>query len=308
MKRILLLTLCLCLIVSIFSACGNSGNSSGNGNGNGDTIVVTGADFTESRLVAEIYAQLIENKTNLRVERIYDLAEAIAFQSLVIGEADVFPGYTGTALMVFLGQEVLPGTPAAEAKERTRVGIYEEFDLILMEPMGFQNTYAIAIDRQFAEENNIRTKSDLIPFTPYMSFAGEHAFFYADRLDGFYSMSDAYGFNFRNYLMVDVALKYISFGQGMVESFIAYTTDGELTWYDLALLEDDRYFFPIYYLHPIVRRETLEQFPEIGQALSVLAGVATEADMSRYNYLVVSGQMSLAQAAEEFIREFGLLD
>ena len=299
-RKILLIALCLSLIAGVFTACDRGGSGDYDG-----TITVAGKSFTEGQLMAEVFAQLIEGQTNIRVERVFDLASRIAFEATVLGDADIYPGYTGSMVMNYLERELVPGTPGHELVAQAQEGILEVFDLVVMEPMGFQNNFGIAIDRQFAEENNIRTLSDLAPFTPDMTFGGEHAFF--DRPDGFYGMSQAYGFNFASTLMVDVGLKYQSFAQGRMDAFNVYTTDSHILEHDIVILEDDLPFFPVYYFHPVVRRETLERFPEIGDALSVLAGVATESDMVRFNHKVDSGQMRIPDAAAEFIREFGLL-
>ena len=298
-RRTLLLALCFALIASAFVGCGNR-------DGDDRTITVAGKTFTEGQLMAEVFAQLIEEKTDITVERIFDLASRIAFEATVQGDTDIYPGYTGSMVMNYLGRELIPGTPSYELIAQAQEGVLAEFDLVVMDPMGFQNNFGIAIDRQFAEANNIRTLSDLAPFTPDMTFGGEHAFF--DRPDGFYGMSEAYGFNFSRTVMMDVGLKYQSFAQGVMDVFNVYTTDSHILEYDIVILEDDRGFFPVYYFHPVVRRETLERFPEVGEALSVLAGVATEADMIRFNHLVDSGQMSIAAAATLFINEFGLLN
>jgi len=106
---------------------------------------------------------------------------------------------------------------------------------------------------------------------------------------------------------MDVGLKYQSFAQGIMQAFVVYTTDSHIPAHDIVILEDDLSFFPIYFFHPVVRADTLEQFPEVLDALLVLDGVLTEEDMIRYNHLVDSGQLSVAAAATQLIEEFGLL-
>lgn len=294
MKRnVLLLSFCLIFTITIFAACRQTSDYD---------VIVAGKLHSEGALMAEVFAQLLEQRTDLNIGRKNDLSSRIAFQAVREGEAHIYPGYTGSMLMGYLGQDVIPGTPYDVIIERARVGLLEDFDLILMEPMGFQNTYRIAIDGNFARNNNIITSSDLSPFTPDMVFGAEHDFF--DRPDGFYPLSEAYGFNFARTVMMDVGLKYQSLVQGEVDAIIVYTTDGLLSEHDLVVLEDDKLFFPAYYFHAVIRRDILEQFPEVGVVLSALSGVATSEDMSRYNHLVVSGQLSIAAAATQFINEF----
>ena len=107
---------------------------------------------------------------------------------------------------------------------------------------------------------------------------------------------------------MDVAIKYQSFAQGLMDVVVIYTTDPQLAAFDdLVVLEDDLNFFPSYEFHPIIRRDTLEQFPEIETALSVLWGQVSNEDMIRFNYMVYSGQADLEGAATAFINYFRLL-
>ena len=183
-KKILLLIICLSLIVSVFTACGR---------GRGDyDIVVVGRTFAEGQIMAVVMAMLIEEGTDLSVGVIQDLTATIAFEAVVLGDAQVMTMYTGTAVVAHLGEDVLPGTPFEETFERARDGLLEEFGIVVFERSLFNNTYALGVSREFAEANNVWTYSDLVPFTPYMTFVGEHSFF--DRPDGFHGMSGAYGF------------------------------------------------------------------------------------------------------------------
>lgn len=295
-KRIILAALILSLAVAVLAGCGGQDER---------TIVLAGKTSSEPQIMTEVFAQLIEHNTNLTVERVQDLASRIAFEATVQGETHIYPGYSGTLLINYLEDEIEPGTTSQEIIARAEAGILERFDLVLLPHVGFQNNFGIAIDGQFARENNIVTLSDLAPFTPDMVFGGEHAFF--DRPDGYYGMAELYGFNFSNTVMMDVGLKYQSFAQGIMDVFVLGTTDSHIPEYDIVILEDNLSFFPIYYFHPVIRRDTLERFPEIGVALSTLDGVLTEADMIRFNHLVDSGQLSVSAAAAQLIEEFNLL-
>jgi len=287
--------LSLSLVVALFAGC----------NRGGADIVIAGKTSSEPQIMVEVFAQLIEAKTDLTVDRVMDLASRIAFESTVQGETHIYPGYSGTLLVNYLEEEIAPGTSAQEIIDRAKAGILEQYDLVLLPHVGFQNNFGIAIDSGFARENNIRTLSDLAPFAPDMVFGGEHAFF--DRADGFEGMVAAYGLNFRDTVMMDVGLKYQSFGQGIMDAFVVYTTDSHIPAYDIVILEDDLSFFPTYFFHPVVRGDILEKHPEVGEALSVLAGVLDEDAMRRYNHLVDSGQLSVSQAAAQLIEEFNLL-
>ncbi|MCL2857975.1 MAG: hypothetical protein FWE19_09760 [Oscillospiraceae bacterium] len=298
-KRIILLALAFVLVATLFTGCGGGG-------GNDRTIVIAGKTSSEPQIMGEVFAQLIEHKTDLTVEHTMDLASRIAFEATVQGETHIYPGYTGSLLINYLEQEIDPGTTAEEIIRRAEAGILEQFDLVLLPHVGFQNNFGIAISGEFARANGIVTLSDLAPFTPELVFGGEHEFF--DRPDGFYGMAELYGFNFAGTQMMAVGLKYQSFDQGVMDVFVVYTTDSHILGRDLVILEDDRSFFPIYYFHPVVRRDTLEQFPEIREALSVLSGVLTEEDIILYNRMVDEGELNVSAAAALLIEDFGLLN
>lgn len=296
MKRILGLFLGLMLLLTLPAGC----------SGKGDTILVGGKAYTEAQLTSEIIAQLIEQKTDLKVERKYDMASAICFESINRGDIHIYPEYTGGMLLAYLEQEIEPGTDPQATYDQAKAGFKERFDLVVLDHMGFNNTYANAISREFAQANNIRTNSDLAPFTPQLSYGAEHSFF--DRMDGYENMCATYGFAFAKEIKMNVALKYQSMEEGQMDVANVYTTDGLLAQLDVVVLEDDKHYFPAYYCCPVVRQDTLDKHPEIGTALAGLKNCATEEDMIRYNSLVDNGTMTIPAAAEEFIKEFGLLD
>ncbi|WP_304508393.1 ABC transporter substrate-binding protein [Anaerotignum sp.] len=267
-----------------------------------DQSVVVGAkNYTESLLTGEVIAQLLEAKTDLKVERIYNLSAAVCFESAQNGEIDIFPEYTGSGLVHYLKMD-----PIQDSEECYRVVKEEyekQFDLIWLEPMGFNNTYANAVRTDFAEANNIKTFSDLAPLTPNLVFGCEHG--YLDRDDGYYPMCELYGFNFKETVQMDIAMMYQALDTGHVDVGNVYTTDGQLYALDLTVLEDDKNYFPSYYCAPVVRSDTLEKYPEIAEALNVLKNSLTEEDMIRYNYMVAGEEKEIEEVAALILDEHG---
>lgn len=297
LKKVITVALTVIMILTGFSGC----------SGNKDNTVIIGAkSYTEAQLTSEIIAQLLEKKTDLKVERKYDMASAICFESINRGDIHIYPEYTGGMLLAYLEQEIPTGTDPQTTYDMAKAGFQEKFNLVVLEPLGFNNTYANAISREFAEANQIKTNSDLAPFTPQLSYGAEHSFF--DRMDGYENMCEVYGFNFAQEIKMNVALKYQSMAEGKMDVVNVYTTDGLLSQLDVVVLEDDKHFFPAYYCCPVVRQDILDQHPEIEPALAVLKDCFTEQDMIRYNALVDSGKMTIAAAAEAMIEEFGLLE
>ncbi len=298
-KELLCFSLVLTLLLSMLSGCAAA-------NAEKKTVIVGGKSYTEAQLTSEIIAQLLEKKTDLKVERKYDMASAICFESICRGDIHIYPEYTGGMLLAYLQEDVEPGTDPQTIYDRAKAGFKEKFDLVVLESMGFNNTYANAVSREFAEAHNIKTNSDLAPYTPQLTYGAEHSFF--DRKDGYENMCATYGFQFAKEVKMNVALKYQSMEEGLMDVVNVYTTDGLLSQLDVVVLEDDKNFFPAYYCCPVVRQDILDKYPEIETALACLKNCVTEQDMIRYNSMIDSGKMTIPVAAEEFIKEFGLLD
>ncbi|WRS28329.1 glycine betaine ABC transporter substrate-binding protein [Oscillospiraceae bacterium MB08-C2-2] len=273
------------------------------GCGSKDKVTVGAKNYTESLLTGEIIAQLLEAKTDLKIERKYNLSAAVSFEAIKSGEIDIVPEYTGSALIHYLKKE--PITDPDESYRVVKEEYEKQFGLVWLEDFGFNNTYANAVRKDFAEANGIKTFSDLAPFTPELIFGAEHG--YLDRTDGYYPMCELYGYDFKDTLQMDVGLIYKSLNQGEVDVANVYTTDGLLYEYDLVVLEDDKNFYPSYYCAPVVRQDTLTAHPEIAETLQVLKDCTTAEDMVRYNYMVDGEKLSIEKVAATFIEEKGLL-
>jgi len=291
MKKTMSIVLAVVCLLVVFAGCSSSGDKK---------LRVAGKQYTEAQLTSEIIAQLLE-KAGFTVERKYDMASAICFESIRKGDIDIYPEYTGGMVMAYLGREIEPGTGAEETFKTAKEGFAREFDLIVLPDMGFNNTYANAILTDFAEANGIVKNSDLAPFSNQLVYGAEHSFY--DRLDGYYNMCEVYGYNFSRIVRMDLALKQQSIKQGEIDVTNIYTTDGWLEGSGLTVLEDDLNFFPAYYCCPVVRKDVLEKYPEIETILAVLEDCTTEGDMIYYNNLVDSGKMTIAETASRFIQE-----
>jgi len=295
MKKAIVIILTCALLLAIFAGCSGEGEKK---------IILGGKAYTEAQLTAEIMAQLIEQGSDIKVERKYDMSGAICFEALKNGEIDMYPEYTGGMVMAYLNEEIEPGTSPEETYRRAKEGFASKFNLVVLESMGFNNTYANAIKTEYADAHGLVTNSDLAAFTSGLTYGAEHAFY--DRLDGYHNMCDTYGFQFKSFFMIDVSLKQQSIKQGEFDVTNVYTTDGWLDGSGLTLLEDDLNFFPAYYCCPVIRQDTLDKYPEIKEILSVLKDCCTEEDMIYYNNLVDDKGMSIANAASQFIEDKGL--
>ena len=267
-------------------------------------IIVGSKNFTEQIVLAELLAQEVESRSGLPVERRVNLGGTlICQQALRAGQIDLYVEYTGTALTVVLGEQ--PFSNPGEVYQRVKADYAQRFGLEVTEPLGFNNTFAIVVRGQDARGWKLRTISDLAPHAPRMRAGFGYEFM--ERPDGFRGWSETYHLKFAEPpRIMDLGLIYRALKEKQVDVVAGNSTDGVIEALDLAVLEDDRHYFPPYEAVPIVRRETLERHPELRAVLGTLGGRISEADMRRMNYAVDGEHRDVAVVVREFRRAKGL--
>ncbi|MDD4843054.1 MAG: glycine betaine ABC transporter substrate-binding protein, partial [Anaerotignum sp.] len=231
-KKILSLAIGAVTLVSIaLTGCGSK-----------DTVVIGSKDFSENIIIGEMLAQLVENKTDLQVDRKLNMGGTfINFEALKKGDIDIYTEYTGTGLTAQLKMDVM--TDPDETYRVVSEEFDKQFDIKWLKPLGFNNTYAAAVSRAVADEYDLKTCSDLIGVSENLVFGGENEFF--NREDGFEGFCELYGISFKgDPKMMNVSLKYQAIGNGDMDVTDVFATDAEIKKYDLQILEDDKSFFP----------------------------------------------------------------
>jgi osmoprotectant transport system permease protein len=231
-------------------------------------VVIASKPFGESFLLAEMFAQLLERR-GFQVDRRPGLgATEIAFQALRTGAIDVYPEYTGTGLVAVLGLD-----PDGDARRVYRT-VAREFDerwkVRWLAPLGFENTYAIAVRRRTADSLGLRTLSDLARNADRL-IAGLTPDFIG-RDDGLPGLQRAYGMTFRDVRSLLQAVKYEALANAAVDVIDGYSTDGFIERYDLVVLEDDRSFFPAYEAAALTGAGLVSGRPDVLAVLSELGG------------------------------------
>lgn len=272
--------------------------------GRGGQVVRVGSmNFTEQILLGELMAQRIEAATDLEVERVLNMgATMIAHNALVQGAIDMYPEYTGTALMAILHQPLM-SDPAAVFE--TIDGIYRrDMGCEWLPPFGFENTYVISVKEAVGARNGWTRISDLVPAAPSLraGFVAE----FMERDDGWPGLRDAYGLRFRDIRDIDTNLMYRAIGADEVDVICNYSTDGRILVYQLRALADDRRYFPPYHAAPVVRQDAFERYPALRPALEPLAGLIDGPTMQRLNYLVDQEKQDPRRVVGDFLREKGL--
>ncbi|MCO6509410.1 MAG: hypothetical protein J5I65_01330, partial [Aridibacter famidurans] len=269
------------------------------------TVTVASKAFTESRLLAEIMAQLIEARTDLTVERRMGLGGTmVVFTALQEGEADIYPDYTGTGWSIVLKREEKAPDPL-----RTFLTVKREyerrFNITWLDPFGFSNSYAVAVREPVAERLGITRISDLNEHAGELTAGWSLEFL--NREDGLPGLRSHYGLRLADSRGMEHGLAYEAIRSGEIDLIDAYTTDGKLLKYPLRLLEDDKNFFPPYECAPLIRQETLERHPELKKVLDELAFRIPAERMQKLNYEVEEAGRPFADVARTFLVEEGLL-
>jgi len=268
-------------------------------------IVVGSKNFTEQAVLGELFAQQLEAHTHLRVERRFYLAGSfICHQSILAGRIDVYPEYTGTALTAILKEK--PHGTSRDVFRRVQSEYQRRFNLVIGDPLGFDDTFAIEIRGEDARRLNIKTLSEAAKYTPQWKPGFGYEFM--ERPDGFKGLAVAYGLRFAEApRIMDLGILTRALKEKQVDLIAGNTTDGLIPALDLFVLEDDRHYFPPYEAVPVIRQQTLPQHPEVGQALSDLAGKITDQDMQQLNYAVDGQHRDSKQVVREFLQRKGLL-
>jgi osmoprotectant transport system substrate-binding protein len=270
-----------------------------------DAVAVGSKNFTEALLLGELYAQLIEGNGH-PVRRRLDLGGTdIAMAALRRGEIDLYPEYTGTALLVVLKAQ--PRGDAVAQFEFIKNSYERLYACTWLDPAPMNNTQALATTRALAARYGLRTLSDVAAKAPQLRLGAVPEF--VKRSDGLPGLQRAYGgFDFKQIRLVDFGLKYQALLDGDVDIVVAFGTDGAIVADDLVVMQDDKHLFPAYQVAPVVRLDALKARPELAEILNRAAPLLTDATMRTLNNQIDGPQKrEPADVARDFIKTHGLV-
>ncbi|MEO7503128.1 MAG: glycine betaine ABC transporter substrate-binding protein [Gemmatimonadaceae bacterium] len=266
-------------------------------------VVVASKPFGESFILAELFAQLIERR-GLTVDRRPGLgATEVAFSALRSGVVDVYPEYTGTGLLAVLKEP--PQNDPAAVFARVAQEFPKRYGVRWLPPLGFENTYAIAVRRETARQFSLATLSDLARAAPRLT-AGLTADF-IERKDGLPGLKSAYGMSFKSVRPLGQAVKYQALASGAVDVIDGYSTDGFIAKYDLVVLRDDKRFFPPYEAAALVSARLYRDQPGAIAALIELSGRLDVETMRRLNARLEVDQEPVDVIARSELQTLGLI-
>ncbi len=268
-------------------------------------LTVGSKNFTEQVILGEIVAQHVSLRLSQRVDRKLNLGGTLlAHQALVKGDLDFYPEYTGTALTAILKLH-LASDPAV-VLARVRKEYQKRFNVLWLDPLGFNNTFAMVIRGEDARKYQIETLSDAAGHANGWTLGMGYEF--QQRRDGLAGLLKTYKLPLkRSPRTMDLGLLYRALEQKQVDMVAASATDGLLSVLDVKILKDDKGYFPPYQASLAVRADALAKRPPLKRALEQLSGLFSDEIMRTLNYQVDGKHRPVSEVAMTFLRAAGLL-
>ena len=269
-----------------------------------EAITIVSPNYAEPQILAEAVKIVIEDNTDLTVDHLRNFSSStLLHAALTSGDAQLYVSYTGTQFAGVLNMEVTD-----EWKDREKVQAYvqqefdAQFDATWFDSFGFNNTYALVVQRAFAEEHGIETVSDLKDYADSMTIAMDSTF--RERAgDGYNDLVDTYGFTFNRVASMDYGLIYRAVQTGDIDVAVAYSTDGRIVAMDLVVLEDDLQYFPPYDPAVVVANSLLAEHPEVAGLIEPFLGQIDEATIAVYNQMVDVDHAEVEEAARALVND-----
>jgi osmoprotectant transport system substrate-binding protein len=269
-----------------------------------DYPIIGAKNFTEQVVLGELVAQQIEAVTGMKVERRFYLAGSyICNQALIAGRIDSYVEYTGTALTAILKQPV--NKNPQQVLDTVRRLYQQRYRVVVAEPLGFENTFAMVIRGQDAQRFHVSTLTQAAQYTPRWRLGVGYEF--EQRPDGLPGLQKEYGLKFDGSpRLMDLGLLYRALNGSQVDMIAGNSTDGPIKAFHLTVLQDDKHYFPPYQAVPLVRQEALERWPKLRVVFAGLAGKVTAEDVQTMNEAVDGQHRDPAQVVREFRQAHGL--
>ena len=291
------------LLLSVFaSACGDkSGKEGASG-----SIKIGAQTYSEPKILAEMYKALIEDRTDVSVEIVPDLAASpIVIKSMKANDIQMATLYSGE---IFNGYfDINETKDRADVLKQAQEGFDKNFGFKWFDGYGYENTYAFTVRKEIADEKNLKNVSDLKDLAKDMKVGVDTTWLERDN-DGYRAFTEFYGFEFDKTFPMEISLVYKAVADKEVDVVLAYTTDPGIKEYNLQTLVDDKHFFPPYDASPVVRNDTLEKYPELNDVVELLVGKIDATTMTGLNYEVDVNKRSPQEVAVEFLKGQGLLE
>lgn len=272
-------------------------------------IVVGAKDFTEQYILGNLITLLLQ-ENGFQVEEKFGTAAAITRAGLISEQIDLMPDYTGTGGAVYFKYPEKIDDPV-KLYEMVKKDDLEQNNMVWLGRTTFNNTYALAIKKDMVDAmgTTFSSLAEYINKNPEKVLIAVNPTFYEREADGVFAMAEFYGMNLlrKNVKAMDTGLTYDALDRDQVNLAMVFSTDGKLRKFDLAILEDDKYFFPIYNISIVVNKDVLDKYPEIEEILLPITQLIDTKTMIDLNYGVDGMGKPARMVAEEFLKEKGLI-
>lgn len=298
LQKTLIVSLLIALTI-VMSGCGKTAA----GSGKSDTIHIATKGFAESDILANAIKLLIENDTKLKTT-IQKLDNALLWGAIQENKIDTYVEYTGTALINILKEQ--PEFDSKKSYEKVKKLLKEKNQITVLDPIGFNNTYAFALHKEVADKYKITKTSQLAEKSGEINFGASQEFL--NRPDAWPPIVAAYNPKFKEIKNIqDKGIAYKALEQKIIDSFILYSTDAQISVSPLVVLEDDKHVFLPYDAIPIIRDGALKEHPEIKDAINKLSGKLNDSEILKLNAEVELKQRPALDVAKEWLIAKGLI-
>ena len=293
---------CVVLVAGSFTFAGGSRG-----------LVIYDGEFSETKLLTYMVKLLVEDHTDLEVTVLDQMNAVNQFNEMTSSNpsCDMMVSYDGTVLTTFLHLDTVDIPEGMSLYDFVNERTMEEYGVYLLDKMGIDNTYAVAVTYETAEKYGLETISDLIPVAGELIFGAEHSFFTQEGSMKYTPFVEFYGLKFKSATPVDISFKYAAIANGNIQVTEVYATDGLNRQANLKILEDDREFFPEYNGAYLVRADMFEKFeeeaPNLKEVLNLLGNAFTNESMTDLTYQVDVEGRTVQEVAEDFLRSEGLI-
>ncbi len=263
------------------------------------TIAIGSKNFTEQLILGELLAQHIESHTKLKVDRQLNLGGTfICHEAVKSGQIAGYIEYTGTSLTAVLKQEPIKNPQVVF--DTIKQAYSQQFQLEIMPPLGFENTFAFIVRSEDAQRLQIKTLSAAAKYTPQMR--GGFGYEFLERKDGYPAVAKTYGLKFAKTQQMEFGLMYQALKEKQVDLIAANSTDGLISVLNLVVLEDDKHYFPPYQAVPVFNQAILKKYPELRTAINQLAGLISTKDIQTMNYQVDNQSLPVNQVVHDWLK------
>jgi len=258
----------------------------------------------ETVILAHMANLLIQEDTGLEtsINTEFD-GSSVLHEAMLNNEIDIYPTWTGTQLTGILHYEG-PNLSTEETYNRVKESFEKKFNMTWSKPLGFNNTYILAVTREMADKYKLKKASDLAPYAKDWILAGDENF--DTRSDAYPGWLKVYGIHFKEVLPMQYGLMYTALENNEVQVAAAYSTDSRIAKMNLVTLEDDKHFFPDYSGAYVLSNKFVKKYPKALEAINKLGGMIDTSQMAALNLKYDEGE-DPEKIAYEFLKEKGLI-